>query len=496
MKRFKRLHNIAAVLLALIFLNLTAVISGVGGNAYAAESVSNVLDDLRKDTAFNFADYPENPQDYSLQVIQIAESTDGELLIYVYQPSGTRKNLRASTINIAREPDNSDDLNFTPYSLRLQSANGVFFKYKVLNFKISPAVVRFYNISNILRPFDEAIDHGNGNISEIPNRVAQFWTAQTIDGNVKYTLDTTEVIEITQKVVGYCYYDDGLNLGWGAMEGATKAYFVAFDTNRPIEKLISADLTFWASKAHCKICCNPFHTNHDYLYDFKDPEYIDYGTGVYNTEPLTITDKEYWGNQGGGNIRPVTKFLRKRIRTTSEFIADENNKDYELVDGNQLNGTKWVLNFYEAQDKYKINNVWLSFIPWVTKIPGISDGEAEINNVYDVQILRLEFKTDGDVYNLGVVDNKQSPDDEPINNKKGCGGCGSCAWLAALPWWAWLLIIFLAPVIIFLLLKLLIWLVTLPFKAVKSKWNKRKAAPAKPKQSNQRKKRKKPRKKK
>ena len=203
MKRFKRLHNIAAVLLALIFLNLTAVISGVGGNAYAAESVSNVLDDLRKDTAFNFADYPENPQDYSLKVIQIAESTDGELLIYVYQPSGTRKNLRASTINIAREPDNSDDLNFTPYSLRLQSANGVFFKYKVLNFKISPAVVRFYNISNILRPFDEAIDHGNGNISEIPNRVAQFWTAQTIDGNVKYTLDTTEVIEITQKVVGY-----------------------------------------------------------------------------------------------------------------------------------------------------------------------------------------------------------------------------------------------------------------------------------------------------
>ena len=372
MKRFKRLHNIAAVLLALIFLNLTAVISGVGGNAYAAESVSNVLDDLRKDTAFNFADYPENPQDYSLKVIQIAESTDGELLIYVYQPSGTRKNLRASTINIAREPDNSDDLNFTPYSLRLQSANGVFFKYKVLNFKISPAVVRFYNISNILRPFDEAIDHGNGNISEIPNRVAQFWTAQTIDGNVKYTLDTTEVIEITQKVVGYCYYDDGLNLGWGAMEGATKAYFVAFDTNRPIEKLISADLTFWASKAHCKICCNPFHTNHDYLYDFKDPEYIDYGTGVYNTEPLTITDKEYWGNQGGGN--------------------------------------------------------------------------AEINNVYDVQILRLEFKTDGDVYNLGVVDNKQSPDDEPINNKKGCGGCGSCAWLAALPWWAWLLIIFFAPV--------------------------------------------------
>ena len=147
MKRFKRLHNIAAVLLALIFLNLTAVISGVGGNAYAAESVSNVLDDLRKDTAFNFADYPENPQDYSLKVIQIAESTDGELLIYVYQPSGTRKNLRASTINIAREPDNSDDLNFTPYSLRLQSANGVFFKYKVLNFKISPAVVRFYNIS-------------------------------------------------------------------------------------------------------------------------------------------------------------------------------------------------------------------------------------------------------------------------------------------------------------------------------------------------------------
>ena len=486
------LHKIAALMLAFIFwLAFLTVLSGVGVNAYAAESVSNVLDDLRKDSSFNFAEYPENPQDYSLQVIQIAESTDGELLIYVYQPSGTQKDLRASSISIAREPNESTNLKFNNYALEPLSKNGVFFKYKVLYFKLSSADVRYYNISNILRPFDETIDTSpeDGHISEVPNRVAQFWTAQTIDENVTYTLDTTEVIEITQKVVGYCYYEDGLNLGWGAMEGTTKAYFVAFDTDKPIDKLISADLIFSATRAHCKICCNPFHTSHDYLYDFHDPEYIDYGTGVYNTEPLTITDKEYWGNQGGGNIRPAKKFLRKRIRTTSEFIADEHNEDYELVGADKLDGTKWVLNFYEAQDKYKINNVWLSFIPWVTKIPGISDGEAELNNVYDVEILRLEFETDGKVYNLGVVDNKQSPNNEPFNDKRGCNGCSSCAWLGVLPWWAWLLIIFLAPIVICLLYKFLIWLFKLPFRKRRSPEPK----PVKPKRNVKRKHRKKPR---
>ena len=37
--------------------------------------------------------------------------------------------------------------------------------------------------------------------------------------------------------------------------------------------------------------------------------------------------------------------------------------------------------------------------------------------VGDVTILRLKFETNGKVYNLGVIDNKQTGSDKPVNNE-------------------------------------------------------------------------------
>ena len=447
----KIIYPIMTAILALIAFIFPFSGSGALNVCAAASAYSDVLQDLCTDTDFNFIDYPKKPNDYSIQVIQIAESTSGELLIYAYQPSGT---LKASSINISREQPDDKALTFVNYRLYFLNSNGVFFKYKVLLFELSPATIRYYNIPNILRPFDATIDKApaDGIISEMPNRVAQFWTVETVGESVKYSMETTEVVTVTQKVVGYCAYDDGLDLGWGSMEGLTKAYFVAFDTDRPIDKLISADLSFYATRVKCKYCANKNHSDHGLFYDFEDGEYIDYGTGMYNDEPLTITDKQSFGNVGGGNVRPATKFLKKRIRKTEDFIADENNKNYQLTAGEALSGTKWVLNFYEAQDKYNVNNVWLSFIPGVTQINGVADGDAELNNVYDVSILRLEFETDGKPFNLGVVDNKQSPGNKPVNTP--INNCGACSWINALPWWAWVLLIIFVPVTIFTLYKL------------------------------------------
>ena len=65
-----------------------------------AKTYSNVLDDLRKDGTFNTENYPiindsSNENYGTLSVIQIAESVDKELFVYVYQPSGEVKNLKA-----------------------------------------------------------------------------------------------------------------------------------------------------------------------------------------------------------------------------------------------------------------------------------------------------------------------------------------------------------------------------------------------------------------
>ena len=91
----------------------------------SAESTShsNVLDDLGKDEKFNAADYPNNPNDYSLKVIQIAEGSNGELFIYVYQPSAATKPIVATSINISVEQDQK---NIRNYTLELVSSESVF----------------------------------------------------------------------------------------------------------------------------------------------------------------------------------------------------------------------------------------------------------------------------------------------------------------------------------------------------------------------------------
>lgn len=167
-----------------------------------------------------------------------------------------------------------------------------------------------------------------------------------------------------------------------------------------------------------------------------------------------------------------------------------------------ISNTKWVLNFYEAQDKYKLDNVWLSFMPGFTKIPSIADAECELNNVYDVEILRLEFETDGKTYNLGVVDNKQTGGSDPINITVEKDFFD---WLAnifnvtrgqAIGIFILILIVIFAPLLgilayfippfgKFLLwcLKALLWLISAPFRLialiVRKISERKKAAPAK-----------------
>ena len=72
-------------------------------NSYASILIdgieySTVLEDLQSDSSFNVESYPLKEKDYSLQVIQIAESENKELFIYAYQPSGEIGNLTATSI--------------------------------------------------------------------------------------------------------------------------------------------------------------------------------------------------------------------------------------------------------------------------------------------------------------------------------------------------------------------------------------------------------------
>ena len=95
----RSVFNRIAVLIITLCVFLTGAQSFSAVAAEENKTASGVIDDLSKDASFNAVNYPSNAKYYSLSVMQLAESTDKELFIYVYQPSGDK--VRASSINIS-----------------------------------------------------------------------------------------------------------------------------------------------------------------------------------------------------------------------------------------------------------------------------------------------------------------------------------------------------------------------------------------------------------
>lgn len=441
-----------AIILLIVIASIFSIVGGGVTEAHAAaatsgSSGSDVLDDLKKDPNFKAELYPINAKDNTLNVIQIAESTEGELLIYVYQPNWQR-DFRASSINIARQA-NEKNATWKGYALTYLNSSGVFYKYRVEKFKLDTAAVRYYNISNILRPYDRFLDEepgGDNTISEVPNKVGQLWTVTTVNGVVSYSMTTVETIEITKKHVGFVEYADGVDLGWAVTKGVTNAHLVAFDTDRPIDNLLEADIEFSEQEVNCKYCGNVLHLNHK----FKD--YYDYEYGQkkkHEPNPLKITFKDRGSNDRGDKSW-------YRIRKTEEFIKDENNGGLHLSNPDNFNGTKWVLSFYETTMSYKTDNAWLPLL-FSPVVFFTGDADVKYTIVSDVMILRLKFETDGVTYNLGVVDNKQTgsgkPENAPNENKvsstigENIKNAAKTVWdwiknlIKKIPVWGWILIV-------------------------------------------------------
>ena len=450
MTRQSKLFTYALTALFIGLIAITTIMTGGGAQfaSAAASAYSDVLEDLRTDANFTVDGFPVIERDYSLQVIQIAESEQDELLIYVYQPSGQKADLRASSINIAKSENATAE--FKNYKLTFQTSNGVFYKYSVDGFELSTASVRYYNISNILRPYDKVIDEppaAEQTITEVPNAVGQLWTVYPNSDSVTYEPST--IITVTEKHVGYVNYAEGFNFGWTMTNGATSAHFVAFSTDKPIDQLISADVSFNEREVTYQQCFNSMHIDHRLNETFN----YQYGDKVkHEPDPVTLTYKDKIENVG------KNKYTWDRIRTTSEFLADENNSDYNLTSESStgIEGTQWVLNFYETPIEIGVD---------ILDSPGLAgDANCRRTEVSDVMILRLKYEYDGEPYNVGVVDNKQTGSNRPGNVPTGSGCAATWEKLGALPWWSWFLIIPGAIIVSILFACLIVLLVKLPFK--------------------------------
>lgn len=178
-KTYKSLWTIVAVILAILFFMSPFFSIPIAKAVTDATVYSNVLDDLKTDPTFDASLFPDNADDYSLQIITIAESAKSELFIYVYNPSDEFHDFTASFINMSiKDPDTKIDYNagesleFHLYPLELVSTEGVFDKYIVHDWEeifktfVTPLEsIRYYNIASILREWDDALDGEQDDIS-------------------------------------------------------------------------------------------------------------------------------------------------------------------------------------------------------------------------------------------------------------------------------------------------------------------------------------------
>ena len=341
------------------------------------DDYTDVLTDLTKDEKFDVTAYPANPKDYSLKVIQIAESINKELFIYVYQPSNSTIDLIATEIRLST-PVAGAVAEVYDYPLTLLSTNTVFDKYKVEGLTVKDDSVRYYDITAIFRAFNANIDSESGTdntIDYVSFNVGQVWTVYTLDDNVVYSYTYGDTIIVTDKWCGTIRYDDNLNL----FEKEIDSHFVAFTTDRKIEKLLQAKVTYVAQK-------EIFYNNTSGIYYENDGEPY---PGEAN---LSYTDVSI--NEVGGIFNRTYEW--NRIQSVSEFKESENLSSSAITN---LDGKEWVLRFFESEYDFK-GSVLYSY-------------EEHYTAVKEVSILQLTFETDGKSYTLGVVDNKSTPDTNP-----------------------------------------------------------------------------------
>lgn len=371
----KNLHKIL-----IIFFLLCFSLSGLGSTLSAFAETRNytdVLTDLQKDSEFDISDYPDDSKDYSIQVIQIAEGENGELFLYTYQPCQKTTRLLATDINMSL----SETVDGTKlYKLELLSCNGTLCKYLVKDVKVSADAVRYYNITTIYREFIKGIDLDIPTVTPVVNsvdfKVGRLFIASTdSNGNINYYYKGIDVIQIINPYFGNIRYLKGFKL----YESSCDAHYIAFSTDKQIDKLISADVFFKTQSVSSNY-----------------PHGDSYGSKISHMVSLNYTETVI--SEKNGLLGKT--YTWNRIEKVSDFIKNE---DIDLSIVNKIKNNEWVLRFYESD--YTVTSGFGSSFHYYTMVS-------------EVSILRLEFETNGVLYNLGAVCPKISGTGKPSNNTK------------------------------------------------------------------------------
>lgn len=437
-KSKQHVNQAVSIVIALLVMLLSLAVGAFPATANADTAYTDVLTDLQKDTAFNAADYPDVSTDYSISVIQLAESEDGAVFLYTYQPAQKTKYLVATDINIAF----STDVTGTRLQkLTLVSSVGTLCKYKLDDYTADTSSTRYYNISAIYREWDSAIDNA-GNLDNTLNAVAykvgQCWRLSGQGDNIDYYCKQVDIIEITDAYCGFLRFYNGHRWGWKrpfdntVNNKYTDIHYVAFSTDLPIDTLYEADIQHSLQSYTRKVT------------GYSGKPIITWTYGDKVVQPvMTVKSDDIIGNTADGF--KAKKYEWNKIESADTFLTVSDLTDDVKT---AVGGLQWVLSFYTSP---------------VDVIHGASAPVGDYGTrVSDVTILRLKFEYEGQVYNLGAVANKTTEGDMPSNTDISAT-VGLFEWLAnktGVPQWTWVVIL------IVLLLLILLPILSLVFPLV------------------------------
>lgn len=376
-----------------LFFLCFALLFTVGGEVFlsafpvsaATEAYSGVLDDLQKDVSFDPSAYPDKPDDYSLDVIQVAEGENGELFLYVYQPSNATKDFKAKLINMSLQPKTDRFPTYKFYSLTWLNSNGVFDKYVVNDFTVSRDQYRYYSIAAVYRSFDEAIDDEVETIYSKQYKsfvVGKTWCAYFYNDTLIYEMESLNVVEIEVQASGVVRYNNGFKLYIDQCD----SHFVAFSVeNFDVDKIYDADITYTYRKVWHTVSIVGESTS------YEDP---------ITVEKEKLTDKDTGSNDGDGLLG--VKYSWNRIQTAESFIEqalEDSNEGLKAEYLEALKKSDFVFQFLETD--YEMN------------FGGGITYEVKYETT-DVGVLRLHFLSQGKTYNLGVVGDLVGTGGDPV----------------------------------------------------------------------------------
>ena len=376
-----------------LLLLVIALVSGqfvLPAFANTVRLYTSVLTDLQSDAEFNVADYPAVSNDYSIQLIQIAESSDGELFVYTYQPCMGSRIMPATDINMSL----NDTVEGTKlYSLQLIDFVGVFAKYLVKGVTVSSDSVRYYTLSTIYRNWYKDVDSASvrdNTVNGVGFPVGWLWMATTEGDTVTYSATATELIRVYEEYLFMLRFSDGFKFH---NIKSCDAHFLSFNTDKPVTHIFEAKLEF-VTRDYTKVKGQSAK--------YSDPV----------KHEVTLLDTDVFSFKGA-------QF--DRIERTADFLENSAvNLDDE--DRQLLASRMWIFDFYETNYQSDFGGddiLWWMFVPFYGQYKFVKDAITTRGTlVTEAVVLRLKYAYDGQIYDVGVVSNKQSGSNTPRNLQK------------------------------------------------------------------------------